>query len=117
MSKVWKEVKASLKIVVKTMKWFYDQTKRESIQYKKDDKVQFKVTNVITKRLIKKLDNKYLGSFEILEKVGKSVYHLKLPSQWKIHDIFNKVLLFPYHPPQFELQQQPLPPLPKIINR
>ena len=66
---------------------------------------------------MKKLDNKYLGSFEILEKVGKSVYHLKLPSQWKIHNIFNEVLLSPYHPPQFESQQHPLPPPSEIINR
>ena len=29
---------------------------------------------------MKKLDNKYLGPFEILEKVGKSAYYLKLPS-------------------------------------
>ena len=39
MSKVWEEVEASLKMVVETIKWFYDQTKEESIQYKKGDKV------------------------------------------------------------------------------
>ena len=66
---------------------------------------------------MKKLDNKRLRPFEILEKVGKSVYRFKLPSQQKIYDIFNKVLLSPYHPPQFESQQQPLPPPPKIIDR
>ena len=65
---------------------------------------------------MKKLDNKCLGLFKILEKVRKSVYYLKLPSQWKIHDVFNEVLLSPYHPLQFESQQQPLSPLPKIIN-
>ena len=26
------------------------------------------------------------------------------------------MLFSPYHPPQFESQQQPLPPLPKIID-
>ena len=87
------------------MKQFYNQTKRESIQYKKGDKVWLEITNVTTKRPIKKLDNKHLRPFEILEKVRKSAYYLKLPSQWKIHDIFNKVLLSPYHPPQFESQQ------------
>ena len=66
---------------------------------------------------MKKLDNKCLGPFEILKKVEKSVYYLKLPSQWKTHDIFNEVLLSFYHPPQFELQQHPLSPPPKIINR
>ena len=67
-------------IVIETIKLFYNQTKREFIQYIKGDKVQLKATNVTTKYSMKKLDNKYLGLFEILEKVKKSVYHLKLPS-------------------------------------
>ena len=81
MSKVQKEVEASLKITVKTIKQFYNQTKEESIQYKKSDKVQLEVTNITTKYFIKKLDNKYLEPFEILEKIEKSAYYLKLPSQ------------------------------------
>ena len=74
-------MEASLKMAAKTIKWFYNQTKGESIQYKKGDKVWLEVTNITTKRFIKKLDNKCLRPFEILEKVGKSVYCLKLPSQ------------------------------------
>ena len=62
------------------MKQFYNQTKEESIQYKKGNKVQFETTNVITKHSMKKLNNKHLGPFEILEKVKKSAYYLKLPS-------------------------------------
>ena len=74
-------MEASLKMTVKTMKQFYNQTKKEFIQYKKGDKVWLKATNVTTKHPMKKLDNKYLGSFKILEKVGKSAYCLKLSSQ------------------------------------
>ena len=81
MRKVWEEVKASLKIVVETIKQFYNRTKEESIQYKKDNKVWLEAINIITKYSIKKLNNKYLELFEILEKVGKSAYRLKLPSQ------------------------------------
>ena len=73
-------MEASLKMAIETIKQFYDQTKRESIQYKKDDKVQLKTTNVTTKYPMKKLDNKRLGPFKILEKVGKLAYYLKLPS-------------------------------------
>ena len=62
------------------MKQFYNQTKGESIQYKKGDKVQLKIANVTTKHPMKKLDNKCLEPFEILEKVEKSAYHLKLSS-------------------------------------
>ena len=70
-----------MKIVAKTIKQSYDRTKREFIQYKKGDKIWLETTNITTKHLIKKLDNKYLGLFEILEKVGKLAYHFKLPSQ------------------------------------
>ena len=73
-------MEASLKMAVETMKQFYNQTKKEFIQYKKGDKVQLKATNITTKYSIKKLNNKYLKPFEILEKVGKSFYYLKLTS-------------------------------------
>ena len=81
MSKVQEKVEASLKMAVETIKQFYNRTKGEFIQYKKSDKVQLEATNVITKCPIKKLDNKHLGPFEILEKVKKSAYCLKLSSQ------------------------------------
>ena len=97
-------MKTSLKMATETIKQFYDRTKEEFIQYKKSDKVWLEATNVTTKCPMKKLDNKYLGLFEILEKVGKLAYCLKLLSQWKIHDIFNKVLLSSYHPLQFKSQ-------------
>ena len=80
MSKVQEKVKASLKMAVETIKQFYDWTKKESIQYKKGDKVWLEITNVTTKYPIKKLNNKCLRPFKILEKVRKSVYHFKLPN-------------------------------------
>ena len=98
MSKVQEEIEASLKMTVETMKQFYNQTKGESIQYKKSDKVQLEATNITTKCPMKKLNNKHLEPFEILEKVEKSAYHFKLPSQQKIYNIFNKMLLSPYYP-------------------
>ena len=81
MSKVQEEMEASLKMAVETIKQFYDRTKEKSIQYKKGDKVWLKATNVTSKYPMKKLDNKYLGPFEILKKVGKLAYYFKLPSQ------------------------------------
>ena len=49
MSKAQEEIRASLKIVAKTIKQFYNQTKRQFIQNKKGDKVWLKTTNIITK--------------------------------------------------------------------
>ena len=65
-------------MAAETIKQFYNWTKGESIQYKKSDKVWLKATNITTKYSMKKLDNKYLKPFEILEKVGKLAYYLKL---------------------------------------
>ena len=66
---------------------------------------------------LKKLDHKHFGPFEILLKVGAAAYKLKLPHTWKtVWPIFNKVLLTPYTPLQFETQQHPPPP-PVLVNQ
>ena len=78
MSKVWEEVEASLKIVAETIKQFYNQTKGESIHYKKDNKIWLEATNITTKYSMKKLNNKYLEPFEILKKVERLAYYFKL---------------------------------------
>ena len=44
MSKIQKEIEASLKIVVETMKQFYNLTKKEFILYKKSDKIWLEAT-------------------------------------------------------------------------
>src|ERR1700730_8652350 len=49
----------------------------------------------------KKLDNKRAGPFAIKEKVGPAGYQLKLPQAWRIHRVFNELLLTPYVPPSF----------------
>src|ERR1700730_287398 len=58
----------------------------------------------------KKLDNKCAGPFTIKEKVGPAGYQLKLPRAWRIHRVFNELLLTPYLPPSFLSQHQPPPP-------
>ena len=62
----------------------------------------------------KKLDNKWAGPFPVKEKVGPAAYHLKLPRAWRIHRVFNEVLLTPYCPPSFLSQSLPPPPPPTI---
>ena len=65
---------------------------------------------------MKRLDNKHYGPSEILEKIGKLVYRLKLSATWRIYNIFNKILLTLYCTPSFPSQQKPSPPPPEIIN-
>ncbi|EKG09077.1 Chromo domain/shadow [Macrophomina phaseolina MS6] len=53
--------------------------------------------NIRTKRPCKKLDNRYLGPFRILEKIGPQAYRLDLPqSMSRLHNVFNVALLEAY---------------------
>jgi hypothetical protein len=40
--------------------------------------------------------SKQEGPFEVKEVLGPVTYQLKLPTTWKIHNIFHAVLLKPY---------------------
>lgn len=118
MQKVREEVEASLKKAAEVMKHFYDRNKGESIEYKKGDLVMLEATNLPSMRPMKKLDCKRYGPFEIIEKVNKGAYKLKLPNTWRrIHPVFNEVLLSPYTTPVFENQQQAPPPPPVLIGK
>ena len=44
----------------------------------------------------KKLAPKHEGPFVIKEVLGPLNYHLKLPTQWKLHPVFHTTLLSPY---------------------
>jgi hypothetical protein len=63
----------------------------------------------------KKITTKREGPFTILETIGPVDYRLKLPDNWRIHDVFHAALLSPYkenntHGPNF-----PKPP-PDLIE-
>ena len=118
MQTVREEVEASLKKAAEVMKHFYDRNKGESIEYKKGDLVMLEAINLPSMRPMKKLDCKRYGPFEVIEKVNKGAYRLKLPNtQRKIHPIFNEVLLSPYTTPAYENQQQAPPPPPVLIDK
>jgi len=58
------------------------------------DALDIKIPN--TPKTMKKLSDKCVGPFKVLEKVGASAYKLELPEQWKIHLTFNESKLTPY---------------------
>ena len=49
--------------------------------------------NIITKKLNKKLDHKYLGPYKMIKKILKNNYKLDLPPKVRIHPIFYISLL------------------------
>ncbi len=98
------------------MKAQYDKGKRTARNYQIGDCVWLDSTNLSLPRPKKKLDDKRIGPFKVLEKAGASAYKLKLPPHWKIHPRFNEKLLTPYVPPAFPNQKLPPPPPPDLIN-
>ncbi|SJL13333.1 uncharacterized protein ARMOST_16773 [Armillaria ostoyae] len=115
-AQIHKETETALEEAAGRMKAQYDKHKRAAREYHAGDKVWLDATNLHLPRPKKKLDDKRVGPFLILEKTGASAYKLKLPPHWKIHPRFNEKLLSPYKPPAFPNQEQPPPPPPDLID-
>ncbi|MBW0577957.1 hypothetical protein O181_117672 [Austropuccinia psidii MF-1] len=72
--------------------------------------------NIKSTRPTKRLSERWLGPFPILNKFSTHAYHLKLPSQWKsIHPVFHISLLEPVKTSTIPNQNQEPPP-PIIIE-
>ena len=116
MAEVHKQTQKALEKAANMMKTQYDKQKRATINYQIGDRVWLDAGNLHLPRPKKKLDDKCVGPFKILEKTGASAYKLKLPPHWKIHPRFNEKLLTPFVPPSFPNQEQPPPPPPDLVN-
>ncbi len=116
MSDIHRETHDALQKAAANMKHQYDKKKTSSHDYQVGDKVWLDSTNLHLPRPKKKLDNKHVGPFTILNKVGAATYKLKLPTHWKIHPHFNEKLLTPYILPAFPNQEVPPAPPPDLIN-
>ena len=100
-TEAWKNAKEALEHANVLMKNQYDKHWWPGINYKAGDKVYIKAEHLPSIRPTRKLNKKYYGPYEILEKVGASVYQVKIPASWKIYNIFNEILLKLYYKPLF----------------
>ena len=78
---------------------YYADKKRVFCEFEVGDKVFFKVApNRYELKFGKsrKLSPRFCGQFEILKRIGKVAYELKLPEDWKIHNISHVSLLKEY---------------------
>ena len=88
----------------------------KEVKFEKGDKVWLEAKNLKLGYQTKKMAPKREGPFEIIEVLSPLTYRLKLPVQWRIHDVFHAVLLSPYrenevHGPNF------IQPPPDLIDR
>ena len=110
------EIRESTKLAMKSAHdraKYYADNKRIFREFEVGDKMFLKVgPNQSGLKLGKsrKLSPRFCDSFEILKRIGKVAYELKLPENWRIHNVFYVGLLRKYvsDPNHF------LPDLPKV---
>jgi hypothetical protein len=93
------------------MKKYTDQYRGEMPQYKVGQKVWLNSENLGLGRPSKKLTDRRLRPYPILEIVSSHAIRLKLPSTMRIHPVVNITWVTPYHAPTIEGQSTEEPPL------
>jgi hypothetical protein len=91
----------SLAKAQRRMKKFANE-KRRSLEFSVGDKVMLKLPTKVLRKfrrgvIHKGMIPKYDGPFEVVKRVGKMAYRLKLPKRLKLHPTFHVSLLKPHH--------------------
>ena len=90
MKKVHKETGAALKKTQEEMKRYADCSRRETEEWKKEDRVLLSTKDLVFKeRPVRKLMERYVGPYEIEEVVSPNVVKLQLPTSMRIHSVVN----------------------------
>ena len=83
--------------------------------YQQGDKVWLKGCNLTTTHPMAKLAPRHYGPFPITWVISRTSYQLKLPPQWKIHNVFQPTLLTPYKETALNGSRNQ-EPTPELIN-
>ena len=98
MAKQREELSERWRQAVESQAKFHDK-RHIPIEFKVGDLVMLNARNIRQKRPSKKLADRQLGPFKVLQIVGnhKQAYKLELPETWRIHPVFHVSLLERYH--------------------
>ena len=83
--------------------------------YQIGDKVWLEGRHLTTTHPMAKLAPRRYGPFQITRVISRTSYQLKLPQQWKIHNVFHATLLTPYKETALNGQQNQ-EPAPELID-
>ncbi|KAL2250183.1 UNVERIFIED_CONTAM: hypothetical protein Sindi_2492000, partial [Sesamum indicum] len=84
-------VKTCFKAAQDRQKRYVDQDRRQ-MEYKVGDKVFLKISpwrGILRFGRQGKLSPRYIGQYEIIERIGPLAYRLALPAELSIHDVFH----------------------------
>ena len=85
---VWNQAKKNLLSSVEKQQKYYNMHHR-AVEHRVGDLVLLSSKNLSFKNIPAKLQKKFVGPFEVIEKIGSQAYRLKLPESWTIHDVFH----------------------------
>ena len=88
----WKQARKNLLHSVQTQQRYYNQRHR-AVEYAVGDLILLSTKNLKFKNVPVKLQKRFVGPFEITEKIGTQAYRIQLPENWSIHDVFHVSLL------------------------
>jgi transposase InsO family protein len=108
-----RETASALRLAAAAMKRSYDKHHRPADELQPGSLVLLDNNGLATDRPSKKLDDRRYGPFPVTERVGLQSYHLALPPEWKIHDVFHVSKLVPFTAPSFT-SQSTAPAIPSI---
>ena len=101
-----KETEEKIRVIQQRLKYASDRqksyadVKRKYIEYEVGDKVFLKVSpwrKILQFRKKGKLSPRFIGPYEILERIGPVTYHLALPPELaKLHNVFHVSMLQKY---------------------
>ncbi|MBW0490470.1 hypothetical protein O181_030185 [Austropuccinia psidii MF-1] len=109
---VQQDVKRELEVAMNRSKRYADKNRVIPPVFNPGDMVLLSSKNIKSTGPTKKLSERWLGPFPILNKVSTHAYQLKLPPQWKsIHPVFHTSLLEPVKTSTIPNCHQEPPPL------
>ena len=102
----WENAKKNLLKSVQKQQLYYNK-KHRMIEYEVGDLVLLSSRNLNFKNVPVKLQQKFVGPFEIVEKIGPQAYKLQLPENWNIHNVFHISLLKRWKTSMFQTTEEP----------
>ena len=84
-----KEAEDSLQYASDIIALQMDHHRKDQPSYKAGDWVYIHAGNLNYEKNCPKFDNRYLGLFQIEKVISPIIVELKLPSHWRIHNVFH----------------------------